>query len=345
MSVSQQPSSLQQEFLDRTSPEAMCCGGSGGESHCASDAPPTSEQIAAALTPREGCPPPLQWQQVVAAFQEQSDEWHTETPAGKITGRVWGEGPTLVLFNGLGGSSELFALCVYLLKAQCRCVVLDYPTDRRVSWSVFCDSVSEVVEEFAGVDGCHLFGTSFGSAVALETALRLGSRIKSVTLHAAFAHLQLTFFERFAATLFRWIPGRMRSIPLWHVIQERSHRLWFPPIDPSRWQFYLDNAGATPVKSLSRRFLMLSQCDLRSRLGQLEVPVISLQVEGEGETQSRCRDELSALIPNARTEFFHTTGMLVFLTHPHRLAKLIREFVASTLSCERQGTCATPSQS
>lgn len=341
MSASQQQTSLQQEFLDRTSPEAMCCGGSGGDSHCASDTPPTSEQIAAALTPREGCPPPLQWQQVVAAFREQSDEWHTETPAGKMNGRVWGEGPTLVFLNGLGGSSELFALCVYLLKVQCRCVVLDYPTDRSVSWPVFCDSIAEVVEEFAGTDGCHLFGTSFGSAVALETALRLGSRIKSVTLHSAFAHLHLTFFERFAATLFRWLPGRMGSIPLWRAIQERSHRLWFPPIDPSRWNFYLDNAGVTPIKSLARRFGMLRQCDLRSRLSQLQVPVMSLQVEGEGETQSRCRDELTGMIPNVCTEFFHTTGMLVFLTHPHRLAKLIREFVATTLPCDSQNPCAS----
>lgn len=326
--------SPQQEFLDRTSPEALCCGGSGGESPCASDASTSGDHAAAVLAPREGCPPPLQWQQVVAAFREQSEQWHTDTPAGPITGRVWGEGPTLVFLNGLGGSNELFALCVYLLKVQCRCVVLDYPTDRRVSWPQFCDSVAEIIEEFAGTDGCHLFGTSFGSAVALETALRLGSRIQSVTLHAAFAHLHLTMFERFAAQVLRWIPGLMSSVPLWRAIQERSHRLWFPPIDPSRWQFYLGNAGATSISILAKRFGMLRQCDLRSRLSQLQVPVMSLQVEGEGETQSRCRDELTAMLPNVRTEFFHTTGMLVFLTHPHRLAKLIREFVASTLEIE-----------
>lgn len=324
----------QQDFLDRTSPEALCCGGSGGESPCASDESAGGDHAVAALAPREGCPPPLQWQQVVTAFREQSEPWHTDTPAGPITGRVWGEGPTLVFLNGLGGSNELFALCVYLLKVQCRCVVLDYPTDRRVSWPQFCDSVAEIIEEFAGTDGCHLFGTSFGSAVALETALRLGSRIQSVTLHAAFAHLHLTMFERIAAQILRWVPGRMGLFPLWRAIQERSHRLWFPPVDPSRWQFYLDNAGATPISALAKRFGMLRRCDLRSRLSQLQVPVMLLQVEGEGETQSRCRDELTAMLPNARTEFFHTTGMLVFLTHPHRLAKLIREFVASTLEIE-----------
>ncbi len=313
------------EILDGAPAEGECCG---GESHCTADLPGSNSL--AGMLPREGCPPPLQWQQVLAAFREQSTAWHTDTSAGRITGRVWGEGPTLVMLNGLGGSHELFALCVFLLKANCRCVLLDYPVGRRVTWPRLTDSIVEVVHEFAGSEGCHLFGTSFGSALALEMAIRLGPQVRSLTLHAAFAHLPLTVFERAAASVLRWMPGRVQSTPLWRGLQERGHRLWFPPIDPTRWLFYLDNAGQTPVAELARRFGMLSRFDARSRLKQLATSTLLLQVEGEGETQARCRDELSALLPNARTEFLHTTGLLAFLTHPHRLAKLIREFVCPT---------------
>ena len=123
------------------------------------------------------------------------------------------------------------------------------------------------------------------------------------------------------------MPGRVQSAPLWRGLQERGHRLWFPPIDPTRWLFYLEDAGRTPVAELARRFGMLNRFDVRSRLDQLVAPTLLLQVEGEGESQARCRDELSALLPNARTEFLHSTGLLTFLTHPHRLAKLVREFV------------------
>lgn len=314
------------EVLDGSLSESECCG---GESHCTGDLP--GGNPLAAMPPREGCPPPLQWQQVLAAFREQSADWHTDTPAGRINGRVWGDGPTLVMLNGLGGSHELFALCVFLLKANCRCVLLDYPIGRRVTWPRLTDSITEVVAEFAGSEGCHLFGTSFGSALALETAQRLGSRVRSLTLHAAFAHLPLTVFERAAAGVVRWMPGHMQSLPVWRGLQERSHRLWFPPIDPTRWLFYLDNAGQTPVAELARRFGMLRRFDVRSRLNLLATPTLLLHVEGEGETQARCRDELAALLPNARTEFLHTTGLLAFLTHPHRLAKLIREFVCSSV--------------
>ncbi|MFM9965155.1 MAG: alpha/beta fold hydrolase [Planctomycetaceae bacterium] len=310
------------EVLDDTPTVGECCG---GESHCSGESPVGN--ALAAMPPREGCPPPLQWQQVLAAFREHSTAWHTETPAGRISGRVWGEGPTLVMLNGLGGSHELFALCVFLLKANCRCVLLDYPVGRRVTWPRLTDSIAEVVTEFAGSEGCHLMGTSFGSALALETALRLGSQVRSLTLHAAFAHLPLTVFERAAAGMLRWMPGRAESLPMWRGLQERLHRLWFPPIDPTRWLFYLENAGQTPVAELARRFGLSHQFDVRLRLNQLSTPTLFLHVEGEGPTQSRCRDELAALLPNARTEFLHTTGLLAFLTHPHRLAKLIREFV------------------
>lgn len=315
------------EVVDGVPAEGECCG---GESHCTGDSPGSNPL--AGMPSREGCPPPLQWQQVLAAFREQSTAWHTDTSAGRITGRVWGEGPTLVMLNGLGGSHELFALCVFLLKANCRCVLLDYPIGRRVTWPRLTDSIAEVVHEFAGSEGCHLFGTSFGSALALETAYRQGPQVRSLSLHAAFAHLPLTVFERAAASVLRWMPGRLQSTPLWRGLQERGHRLWFPPIDPTRWLFYLDNAGQTPVSELARRFGMLSRFDARSQLKQLATPTLLLQVEGEGETQARCRDELAALLPNARTEFLHTTGLLAFLTHPHRLAKLIREFVCPAVA-------------
>ncbi|HLQ43500.1 MAG TPA: hypothetical protein VK137_02125, partial [Planctomycetaceae bacterium] len=70
-------SSQSQEFLDRTSPEALCCG---GDSLCSTESPTTD--VAAAVSPREACPPPLQWQQVVAAFREQSEQWHAKTSSG-----------------------------------------------------------------------------------------------------------------------------------------------------------------------------------------------------------------------------------------------------------------------
>jgi pimeloyl-ACP methyl ester carboxylesterase len=312
-------------IIDRAASQAACCG---GEIACSAEQPAVDRP--GTLPPREACPPPLLWQQVVTAFREESESWEMWTTCGMIRGRAWGDGPTLVFLNGLDGTCELFTLCAYLLKAQFRCVLFDGPTGRQVTWGRLCDSVAEMVAKFSAADGCHLFGTSLGSALTLETTVRLGSRVRTATLHAAFAHLRLTVFERLAARVLQWLPGRMRSVPYWRALQDRSHRLWFPPIDPTRWEFYLDNAGQTPIATLAQRFGMLRKFDFRSRLSDLQTPVLLLHVEGEGAVQTRCREELAAALPNSHTEFLHTTGLLAYLTHPHRLAKLIREFVAST---------------
>ncbi len=312
-------------IIDGTAAETACCG---GRIDCSAEQPAVEQT--GILPPREACPPPLLWQQVITVFREESEAWEVWTTGGTIRGRAWGDGPTLVFLNGLDGTFELFALGAYLLKAHFRCVLFDVPTGRQVTWGRLCDSVAEVVESFSAADGCHLFGTSLGSALALEATVRLGSRVRSATLHAGFVHLRLTVFERLAARVLQWTPGRMRSVPYWCALQERIHRLWFPPIDPTRWEFYLDNAGQTPIATLAQRFGLLRDFDLRSRLSDLQTSVLLLHVEGEGAIQARYREELAAALPNSHTEFLHTTGLLAYLTHPHRLAKLIREFVTST---------------
>jgi pimeloyl-ACP methyl ester carboxylesterase len=306
---------------------ADCCGGEG---QCSGNLPPgVTGGATGGLTPREGCPPPLQWRDILDAYRWQSSVWKLPTSAGELSGRVWGEGPTFLFLNGLSGTSELFALTAYLLKPNFRCVLLDYPTGRRVTWPRLVEAIERSIEHFADDDGCHLFATTFGGALALESARTLGTRVRSLTLQGAFAHLPLTIFERFAASLARWLPGRSASIPFWSELQERSQRLWFPPIDSTRWSFYLENAGQTRIADVASRFAMLGRFDVRGTLRDFETPTLLLQVEGEGSTQARCREELASLLPNCRTEFLHTTGLLTFLTHPHRLARILREFTES----------------
>lgn len=328
------------EVLANPEVDAVCCG---GEEHCSGDLSPNATGI---LAPREGCPPPLQWREILDAYRVQSSAWKLPTSAGELSGRVWGEGPTVLFLNGLSGTSELFALTAYLLKPKFRCVLLDYPSGRGVTWPRLVAAIEHSIEQFADGDGCHLFATTFGCALALESAKTLGTRVRSLTLQGAFAHLPLTIFERLAASIARWLPGRSASIPAWSALQERSHRLWFPPIDSTRWSFYLENAGQTRIADVASRFAMLRQFDVRGELQNFETPTLLLQVEGEGPIQARCREELASLLPNGRTEFLHTTGLLTFLTHPHRLARILKEFTESlngTLNAATSHNTATVS--
>jgi hypothetical protein len=50
---------------------------------------------------------------------------------------------------------------------------------------------------------------------------------------------------------------------------------------------------------------------------------------------------LASGLPCARTEFLHTTGHLPYLTHPHRIAKLTREFLLDEASLQNPEACRT----
>src|SRR5262249_47884803 len=76
---------------------------------------------------QEGCPAPLAWRQVLDAFRTESTSWSVDRGEYRIEGRAWGEGAPLYFLNGMGGTHELFALLVWLLKDSYRCVVYDYP--------------------------------------------------------------------------------------------------------------------------------------------------------------------------------------------------------------------------
>src|SRR5215475_5189400 len=75
-----------------------------------------------------GCPPPLEWQEVLREFHRQADAWYLDCKNFRISGRTIGSGPPLYLLNGFSGTHELYALLVWLLRDRYRCVLFDYAT-------------------------------------------------------------------------------------------------------------------------------------------------------------------------------------------------------------------------
>jgi pimeloyl-ACP methyl ester carboxylesterase len=72
--------------------------------------------------------------------------------------------------------------------------------------------------------------------------------------------------------------------------------------------------------------------DLRPDLPQIRQPVLLVRTEGEGAVSAACQEELAAALPHAKSEWLHTTGQLPYLTHPHRLAKLVKSFLVNESS-------------
>lgn len=281
----------------------------------------------------EPCPPPLAWQQVLEAFREESNSFSIESDGNTIAGRSWGTGPPLYFLTGLGGTHELYSLAIWLLRDQFRCVAFDYPN----SFSKQSRNSESPVEPLArclfavadyhGDSQFHLYATSFGVTVALSCLLMEPDRIGRAILQGGFARRKISPFERALGAVCQHLPFSFRFAPLRRTVQQRNHRTWFPPFDFTRWQFFLNDTGRVPIAALAHRGNALSRFDLRPRLAQIGHPILLVHSEGEGRISSECLRELEQGLPNSRTEHLHTSGHLPYLTHPHRLTKLVRQFL------------------
>ncbi len=278
-----------------------------------------------------GCPPPLEWQEVVREFHRQADAWYLDRRNCRISGRTFGTGPPLYLLNGFSGTHELYALLAWLLRDRYRCVLFDYATPRIRRGVTLADLADDLiaVADAAGDQRLELFAPLFGGLVALEAMRRHPDRIGRGVLQGAFAHRDLSWFERLLIRLCGWHPGKLRHLPLRRILQTRSHRRWFPPFDKTRWQFLFDNTGSVPVAEMACRAAIVRDADLRPVLKEIHQPILLVRTEGEGRILEECCGVLSRGLPNVQVEWMSDTGHFPYLTHPHRLAKVIDGFLAA----------------
>jgi pimeloyl-ACP methyl ester carboxylesterase len=286
-----------------------------------------------AVTTPEGCPSPLGWAQVLETFRSQSKSWSIRVGGDSVEGRTLGTGRPLYFLNGLTGTSDLFCLLVWLLRDDFRCVVFDYPTRtgtakprKPLTAEGLADDLFAVADS-QGDSTFSLFGTSFGGFVALAALIAGRARIDRAILQGAFAHRRFSALERVLCRAGRFVPGTLAGVPFRSTIQLANHQRCFPPFDHSRWGFFTENSGRTRVRDVAARAAIAGASDYRPRLGGIRQSVLLICSEHEGRVSAGCIAELACGLPNATTELLHSTGSLAHLTHPHRLAKLVRAFL------------------
>ncbi|QDU39185.1 Alpha/beta hydrolase family protein [Maioricimonas rarisocia] len=278
----------------------------------------------------ESCPTPLSWEQVLEEFTRSGSPLEVGSTGGTITGATYGSGSPLYFLGGISGDHRLFALLAYLLREEHRCVLLDYPDLpgrlrplERLNRIV--DGILAVADQLQD-EALLLYAANFGTVPAMELMRREPQRVRAALLQGAGLRYQLTAFERLVFRAGGAWPGRLERVPGWFSMQAQNHRPWFPPFDASRWQFLIDNLGATPACQAARRAGILTAVDYRESAEKLSMPIQLVRTEGEGRLTTVRQDELEQRLPNVRSEWMHTTGQLPYLTHPHRLVKLLRTF-------------------
>ncbi len=286
--------------------------------------------------PAEPCPTPLSTPEVFESFERDCTHWELETPQGTLQGQTLGQGPPLFFLNGLEGSSELFRLLAWLLKDEFRCVLFD-PVSLSSSTAQTIGEVSSLPEvrqlfaiaELHGDDRILVYGSGFGGWVALAAMISEPNRFHGAVLQGAYAERQFKWLERCLLFLGKRSGRLLKDVPGWKSVFEQNHRRWFPPFDAPRWELFQYLAGQVRATDVVHRAGLLQEVKLNNRLSEISVPVLSLKSEGQGQMRLDSQQEMETAIPSCRADFLKDTGLVPHWTHPHRVAKLIRQFAAT----------------
>lgn len=312
---------------------------------------PSAANVAAPPVPGEGCPTPLAWQEVLESFRLERDEFALPTSWGDVHLWEFGAGTPLTFLGDAAGDAELFALTAWLLREQFRCCLITLPNPpSQVARQHWLPGAAALLNETlaARLQSSHaIYGVGYGGLVALQAALDAPQSVDRLILQGCLPGLQLTLRERFLFALGRRWGAPLGSLPGWNRVIAANHRRWFPPFDDNRWEFLRQNLAATPTRRFAACVTAGDRPALAERLQDVAAPVLIIRTEGEGRRATDLQEQLAAQLPQARVEWMHTTGQFPYVTHPHRLVKLIREFVspqspASTIESP-VGTQAWPS--
>lgn len=284
----------------------------------------------------EPCPAPLMWQEILAEYFDQSTPWELVHGSSRITGRTWGSGRPLYFLNHFAGTAELFALTMWLLKDDFRCVAFDTTANEELSQQREKPSLQAfaldlfAVAESHGDERLSVYGAGFGAAVALQAALIRPQMIDFLVLQHGFAKRKLSIFERLLASYCLRSAQTLDQLPQRRRFQAVNHQPWFPPFDLSRFEFLIESTGGLPLNELARRAFAVHDFDIESRLADITAPVLLLRTEGEGQVAALASETLAEKIRNPRIEWMHSAGQHPCLTHPHRVAKLVRMHCSQT---------------
>ncbi len=304
------------------------CPSDNADCSLVSSSIPTPSSPEVASPEPSSCPPPLGWKSVLNQVRDESRGWEIDGRCGRVCGRTLGDGPPLYLLNGVGGTWELFALAMYLLRDEFRCVIVEYPGVRSpFSLDDFTADLFQIADEH-GDERFSLFATSYGAVPAFAVMSSQPERIDRAVINAGFAHRRLSLMERLLVGIGKRLRISLGRTPFFRRVLEHNHLTWFPPFDKSRWQFLLDNTGSVAVRTLCRRIAAFQKRDASSSLSEITQPVHLLETEGEGVAVAKERERLQNLIPHATTESLPHCGLLPFLTHPHLLAKSLKTYLA-----------------
>ena len=184
-----------------------------------------------------------------------------------------GSGPPIVLVPGIDGTALLFYRQQPLLAEHFDVVAFPLPTqepDEMTMASLVAD-LAQMIEEVAD-ENAILVGESFGGALSMSLAISRPDLVAGLVIVNSFPYLDERIKLRVAPRLLRLVPWGAMPI----VRRYTSDHLHSPHTDRADIEQFRERAKSIDRDSYIRRLEILSNYDLRDRLGEIESPTLFL---------------------------------------------------------------------
>lgn len=282
------------------------------------------------------CSRPIELAEALSTFERESARGHFDTGRYRMTYRVWGEGPAIVIVPGLCDDSLSYVLPSLRLKKRFCVITYDLPAGGDDGARLANYSQRDLVDDLVGltrhlrIESTIVMGVSFGSTIALEALAEHPKRFTIGILQGGFAHRPLAPAEILLARFARYWRAPLERLPLFHPVVDRVYARDFEPLESSRWPYFLRRYGQIPMRAVAHRALLLHQADLRPRLPEIRQPVMMIVGDRDPLVHGRAETELHAGLPNVVRAEIENCGHVPVYTHPEVLCEVIEQFLGAS---------------
>ncbi|MGZ8636489.1 MAG: alpha/beta fold hydrolase [Actinomycetota bacterium] len=227
--------------------------------------------------------------------------------------------PAIVLLEGLGGDVTGWRRNVPHLAAELFVVAYDHrgsgrsgPADEPTTMTTYVEDCLAVLDELRS-PRAHVYGQSFGGAVALELALTHPDRVRSAILAATH-------------------PGSLHAVPAPGRAPKDEPWLqrYSPAFAPAHPEQVREDLGLETRRSRSgerRQWIAMRAWDAHDRLGDVTVPVLVLHGSQDRLMHPDNARLLAAGIPGAELVILEGAGHVYHAEQPERADEAVLDCV------------------
>jgi pimeloyl-ACP methyl ester carboxylesterase len=269
--------------------------------------------------------------------------WRAESRHGEIETQhyrcryfVWGQGPPLVFIHGLCDRAVSFVPMMHALRDRFQCIGYELPDGaddgariERIRFDDFATDLFALLDHLR-IRQAYLFGSSFGSTIALAAMARQAERIPRSMLQGGFAWRPVVGWLRTVCQFLRYGRGLMGSLPMRKHLHPRAEQTVFVQHGkPDLWNFLMDNSNAISKSAAARRGLMLEQIDLRPLLPRIQQPILLISGNRDSIVPKECDQVLMDQLPHVDRVEIPDCGHYPQYTHAALSAALVQQFLTA----------------